>query len=90
VHNDAMLDRQGRRNVFDVKDGKAAPRPIELGEATGSRFAVTDGLKPGDLAVVRGNERLRPGAAVTFDPPPGAAGNHRNGGEKTGSEGAAK
>ena len=45
---------------------------MQLGEAVGARFEVLGGLKPGDRAVVRGNERLRPGQAVgdwqeTFD-----------------------
>ena len=31
------------------------------------RFEVLDGLQPGDRVVVRGNERLMPGQAVTFD-----------------------
>ena len=47
---------QGGENV--------APRKVELGEATGSRIVVLAGLKAGDVTVVRGNERLQPGAAV--------------------------
>ena len=50
--------------VFVIQDGKASPRTVQLGEAVGARFEVLGGLKPGDMAVVRGNERLRPGQAV--------------------------
>ena len=41
-------------------------RPVSLGEAVGTRFTVNNGLKPGDIVVVRGNERLRPGQKVRF------------------------
>lgn len=65
VHKDAVLNKGGRRVVFIVTDGTANIRPVELGEAVGGRFIVLSGLKPGDTVVVRGNERLRPGQAVT-------------------------
>lgn len=64
VHKDAIVRKSGRPVVFVVKDNKAAPRNVELGEATGSRIVVLAGLKAGDVTVVRGNERLRPGAPV--------------------------
>jgi hypothetical protein len=66
VHKDAVLRRGGRDMVYLVRDGAATPRTVALGEAVGSRFQVLDGLVPGDLVVVRGNERLRPGQPVTF------------------------
>ncbi len=37
---------------------------IKLGQAYASRFEVREGLKPGELVVIRGNERLRPGQRV--------------------------
>ena len=64
VHKDAIVRKSGKPVVFVVKDNKAAPRDVELGEATGSRIVVLAGLKAGDITVVRGNERLRPGALV--------------------------
>jgi RND family efflux transporter MFP subunit len=70
VHKDAVLPRGGTNSVYVVgDDGTVAPRPVSLGEAAGSRFVVLEGLAPGDIVVVRGNERLRPGQAVTW---PGA------------------
>lgn len=65
VHKDAILYRQGNTLVFVVRDGKAEICPVRLGEAVGNRFAVASGVAPGDLVVVRGNERLRPGQLVT-------------------------
>lgn len=67
VHKDALVHSQGRTIVYVVVDGAAEARPVALGVAVGQRFEVLDGLAPGDLVVVRGNERLRPGQAVTFD-----------------------
>jgi hypothetical protein len=50
------------------------PVPVELGVADGGEIEVAPvapepGLKPGMLVVVEGNERLRPGQEVTFQPP---------------------
>jgi RND family efflux transporter MFP subunit len=67
VHKDAVVSRRGQQTVFAVEDGEAVPRPVTLGEAVGSRFEVLDGLDDGDIVVVRGNERLRPGQAVRFN-----------------------
>ena len=50
--------------VFIVKQGKVSIQPTKLGRAAGGRFEVLDGLKPGDIVVIRGNERLRPGESV--------------------------
>ncbi|PIW30044.1 MAG: efflux RND transporter periplasmic adaptor subunit [Rhodospirillales bacterium CG15_BIG_FIL_POST_REV_8_21_14_020_66_15] len=70
VHKDAVLNRLGKTIVFLNQDGKALVRPVRLGDAVGSRLIVEGGLAVGDLVVVRGNERLRPGQAISFDPPP--------------------
>jgi multidrug efflux pump subunit AcrA (membrane-fusion protein) len=40
---------------------------VTLGASVGDRFEVLDGLAPGDLVVVRGNERLRPGQPIQFE-----------------------
>ena len=64
VHKDAIVILKGRQMIYVVKDGKVTVRPITTGNATGSRFEVLEGLKPGEVVVVRGNERLRPGQSV--------------------------
>lgn len=68
VAKDAVVNKGGRNTVFIVEEQKANIRPVELGEAVGGRFIVLSGLKPGDLVVVRGNERLRPGQNVERRP----------------------
>ena len=66
VHKDAVLNRRGNDMVFVVVDGAARPRNIAIGDAVGGRFLVRNGLKLGDVVVVRGNERLFPGQPVKF------------------------
>jgi len=69
VHKDGVIQRQNGATVFVVEDQAAAVRPVELGEAVGSRFEVRSGLQDGDLVVVRGNERLTPGQPITYTRP---------------------
>lgn len=49
--------------------GSVRPVPVELGVADGSDIQIRGQLKPGDLIVVEGNERLRPGQPVNFRAP---------------------
>jgi RND family efflux transporter MFP subunit len=48
------------------KTGKVAPVPVQVGVAEGGLIQVTGPVKSGQLVVVQGNERLRPGAEVTI------------------------
>ncbi|MEO1600968.1 MAG: efflux RND transporter periplasmic adaptor subunit [Pseudomonadota bacterium] len=65
VPKDALVQSRGSWMVFSVEDGKATPRQLRLGGPVGDRWEVLGGLLPGDVVVVRGNERLRPGQSVT-------------------------
>jgi RND family efflux transporter MFP subunit len=65
VPKDALVQARGGWTVFVADEGKARPRPITLGVALGDRYEVLSGLQVGDLVVVRGNERLRPGQDIT-------------------------
>ncbi len=64
VHKDAIVKRGGASLVYVVADGTAQIRPVALGDAVGNRFQVLSGLNPGELVVIRGNERLMPGQKV--------------------------
>jgi RND family efflux transporter MFP subunit len=61
--------------VIDSVQGSASAtgtvRPVEvsLGAAVEGHVEVRGGVEPGQLLVTRGNERLRPGAAVSFQVP---------------------
>lgn len=67
VHKDAVLKRQGSSLVYVVENDIVQPRTIELGTSVGNRLEVLSGLKENDSVVVRGNERLRPGAQVLIE-----------------------
>ena len=80
VPKDALVLGGGVPTVYAVDlssgDGPAAKnagrvRPVEvsLGATVAGNVEVRGGLEPGQLVVVRGNERLRPGMAVTFPGP---------------------
>ncbi len=77
VHKDAVIPRGGQNIVFAAIDGKAEKRAVRLGVALGGRFEVLGGLKVGDMVVVRGNERLRPGQSLKYKGMP------KSGGAKT-------
>ncbi|MGB0571600.1 MAG: efflux RND transporter periplasmic adaptor subunit [Alphaproteobacteria bacterium] len=80
VSKDAVTQRNGQNMVFVSNNGRAQPRPVTTGEATGSRLVVISGLKAGDLVVVRGNERLRPGQRLQDVGAGGTATNGSGGG----------
>ena len=45
-------------------DGKVTPRPIKVGSASGGEWVVLDGLKPGEMVMVDGFQKLRGNAPV--------------------------
>jgi RND family efflux transporter MFP subunit len=68
VPKDALVQARGGWNVFVAVEGKAQPRPVTLGLPLGDQYEVLSGLQAGDLVVVRGNERLRPGQDIIPNP----------------------
>jgi len=65
VPKDAVVTAGNNRMVFMVNDGKAIPVPVKIIGYYDGDVAVEGNLKPGVQVVIRGNERLRPGQAVT-------------------------
>ena len=59
----SVADSGGTGMIVD-KDGKAAVRPVELGELVGDKWIVTSGLKPGDRVIVSNLQKLQPGMPV--------------------------
>jgi RND family efflux transporter MFP subunit len=49
------------------QQGKVRPVSVQLGLSQGSMIQVTGALQPGQLVVVQGNERLRPGQDVKIE-----------------------
>ena len=72
VHKDAVVSRGGRSLVYVAsgtpEEAVADMRPVRLGESVGGRFVVVDGLRAGELVVVRGNERINPGQSIRYRP----------------------
>lgn len=70
----AIMNEGDTFSVF-VVDGKtnAAVRPVVVGLRLAGRVEVTKGLSAGEMVVVEGVQKLRPGAPVRFGPPESAA-----------------
>ena len=66
VPQTAVMQSDAGRFVYVVgADGKAAPRPLVVGEWQGKDWVVLGGLKGGDKIIVDNLIKVRPGAAVT-------------------------
>ncbi len=64
VQRDAIVERGPKRFVYAVADGKIEVREVTLGVAEDSVVEVTDGVQPGDVLVVMGQDQLADGQAV--------------------------
>ena len=70
VPRDALLLRSEGNYVLRVgEDGLAQRVPVDTGAAIGELVEVQGAVRPGDLLVVRGGERLQPGQAVSVRNP---------------------
>jgi len=65
----AILDQQGQNYVWIVDaDGKAQQREVHMGLRVGGDWQVQQGLKPGEVVIVDGVQRLKPGTPVKGTP----------------------
>lgn len=65
----SIQELQGKNFVWLVDaDGKAQQRDVRMGLRTGTDWQVEQGLKAGDIVIVDGVQRLRPGIAVKATP----------------------
>jgi len=64
---DAVLDFGPDPSVFVVLDGTAHKRSIAMGEVKGSEVELLQGLSPGEMVVVSGQEYLKDQQPVTVD-----------------------
>ena len=65
VPKDALVRRGPTRLIYVVRMNRAFPVPVRTGLENAATVAVYGQLQEGELIVVRGNERLQPGMAVT-------------------------
>jgi len=55
---------EGRASVLLVKDGKVVPTPVVTGGDVGAKTLITSGVQEGDVVIVEGFQKIRPGAEV--------------------------
>ena len=60
----ALAERDGRKLLFVIKDGKVKGIPVTVGARIGDMVEVTSGVKAGETVVVRPLEKLRDGMKV--------------------------
>ena len=64
--DEAVVTDLNQKYVFLLgKNNTLAYRPVKLGPMSEGLRVIRDGLQQGDLIVVSGIQRVRPGAAVT-------------------------
>ncbi|RZL09153.1 MAG: efflux RND transporter periplasmic adaptor subunit [Rubrivivax sp.] len=68
VASRAVLEGPQGKFVYVVEGGKAAARPVTVGEQQGDLWVITQGLKAGDQVIVDGVMRIGPGAPVQAVP----------------------
>ena len=69
VPQPAVLQTEKGALVFVVDpEGKAALRPVQLGEWVGTDWMILGGLKPGDRVIADNLLKIRPGTPVTAAP----------------------
>ncbi len=67
VPKDAVVRRAGTALVYVVNGETAHEVRVQTGAAQGGDVEVAGGLRPGQMVVVRGNERLRDGQGIQVD-----------------------
>jgi membrane fusion protein (multidrug efflux system) len=73
-------------------DGTVSPRPVKVGTAQGGEWVILDGLKPGEMVMVDGFQKLRgnaPVKPVPWQPPGSAANGNGNGAQRANAPAAA-
>ncbi|MGB3817727.1 efflux RND transporter periplasmic adaptor subunit [Achromobacter pulmonis] len=58
----------GSQSLMLVKDNKIEQLPVTTGGAIKDKWIITSGLKAGDVVVVEGFQKIRPGAPVQASP----------------------
>jgi HlyD family secretion protein len=81
IPSDAMADLGGRRGVFQVQNGSAIFRTVQVGTEQGNLVEILGGLTEGEQIITTGARALRDGDPVVVA---GAGGGRRGGGAADG------
>ncbi|RQW89839.1 MAG: efflux RND transporter periplasmic adaptor subunit [Geobacter sp.] len=66
INPDAVVERNGRKVVFLVKDTRVVEIPVKLGTKVGELEEVTSGVKAGDSVVLNPGDKLRDGSRISI------------------------
>ncbi|MGH8664575.1 MAG: efflux RND transporter periplasmic adaptor subunit [Burkholderiales bacterium] len=67
----AIVERNGRRVVYVVREDRAIETPIEAGDKLGDWLEVVKGVAPGDKVVANPSEKLHDGDKISLQATPG-------------------
>jgi HlyD family secretion protein len=67
VNPGAVVERDGKKAVFVVKDDSVVLTPVQTGERMGDLVEVREGVKPGDKVVVNPPAKLKNGTRITVN-----------------------
>jgi multidrug efflux pump subunit AcrA (membrane-fusion protein) len=67
VNPAALVERDGKKFVFVVKEDAVVLTPVVIGERMGDMVEVREGVKPGDKVVVSPPAKLKNGTRVTVN-----------------------
>lgn len=67
VPTNAIIFGKPKPIVYIVKEGKAIPKPVDLGLRTEVEIQIIDGLSPLDTVIVGGLALVKPNAQVSID-----------------------
>lgn len=67
IMKEAILGKAPDIYVYVVSNNVAYQRNVSLGLREGADYEVTEGLQPGELVVIMGQQRLRDGAEVSVE-----------------------
>ncbi len=59
-----LVDQKGKYVLTVDQAGQVVARPVTLGPAVGTAYAVTSGLAEGERVIVQGIQKVRPGQTV--------------------------
>jgi membrane fusion protein, multidrug efflux system len=68
VPEEAVVNEGLRQLIFVVRNNTVERRVVRLGQRQEGRVEVLEGVEPGETIVIRGVQRVRPGATVTPRP----------------------
>ena len=64
IHKDALISKGQKQIVYIFDKGLAKQYFIKIGLSIGNNIEITDGIKEGQLVVIKGNENLRPNQSI--------------------------